>query len=156
MTRSMPAPNILNQIHSSHTLNISHSVCSPPLPFTAPHHFTSSQSLHWFISHNHYPQFFIKLQIQFNIIQFNSILIIYKISWIFNYNEIKQSQRTHHKFWKRALQTRQSESRRRLNDDESHESQQCWFEDDCERRWFVARKQRCKIEMLTQWWRERC
>ncbi len=68
----------------------------------------------------------------------------------------KQSQRMHHKFWKRALQTKQSEFRWWLNDDELYESQQCWFKDDCKQHWFIARKQRCKVEMFMQWWREHC
>ncbi len=55
-------------------------------------------------------------------------------------NKQKQSQRMHHKFWKRALQTRQSESRRWLNNDKLHKLQQYLFEDDCKRRWFIARK----------------
>ncbi len=60
----------------------------------------------------------------------------------------------YNKSWKRALHARQSESKEQSNDDELHELQQCKFKDDCKRRWHVARKQRRKIAMLTQWWKE--
>ncbi len=77
--------------------------------------------------------------------------------WFYNISiQKKQSQRMHHKFWKRALQTRQSESKRWWNNDELHKLQQCWFKDNCKWRWLVTRKQRCKVETLTQWWRECC
>ncbi len=60
----------------------------------------------------------------------------------------------HNKSWKRALHARQSESKEWLNDDELHKLQQCKFKDDCKQRWHVARKQRCEIATLMQWWRE--
>ena len=77
---------------------------------------------------------------------FSTLLMIYDLDSIIE----EQSQRTHYKFWKRALQTRQSESRRWLNDDELHELQQCWFKDDCKQHQFIARKQRHEVETLTQ------
>ena len=53
----------------------------------------------------------------------------------------KQLQRTQSKFLKRAIQLRQNESKRWINNDELHELQQCWFKDDCKWYWLIMKKQ---------------